>query len=85
MEWLKRLWNGLKEPVEEAAKLAYHLATDKYVEDPKANLLPRLPDAVRPTVEAFLASPGGAEAIVAILTTMQDAGEEALEKINPEG
>jgi hypothetical protein len=82
MNWLKKLWNAVREPIEEAAKAALGLVVDPVIDDPR-KLSGTLPEAIRDDYLRWVATPEGAVMSAAILRAAKDLALRGVEQINP--
>ena len=82
MNWLKKLWNAVREPIEEAAKAALGLVVDPVIDDPR-KLSGTLPEAIRDDYLRWVATPEGALMASAILQAGKGLALQGIEQINP--
>ena len=82
MDWLQRLWNGIKEPMEEAAKAAIKLVFAPSLRNP-AEMASALPANMRDEYTDWVREPKNALMAGALISAAQELALSAAEKINP--
>lgn len=82
MNWLKKLWIAIREPIEEATKAALGIVVDPVIDDPR-RLSGTLPEQVRDDYLRWVATPEGAVMSAAILRAAKDLALRGVEQINP--
>ena len=82
MNWLKKLWLAIREPIEEATKAALGIVVDPVIDDPR-RLSGTLPEQVRDDYLRWVATPEGAVMSAAILRAAKDLALRGVEQINP--
>jgi len=82
MNWLKKLWIAIREPIEEATKAALGIVVDPVIDAPR-RLSGTLPEQVRDDYLRWVATPEGAVMSAAILRAAKDLALRGVEQINP--